>query len=82
MDKLSGVESDTFDVKAFRSFCTGLLSKENISPRENHAFMTIFTGILVAQQFEKFNMSSYAAARCTNEKKTSLGTLRFYNYSI
>lgn len=79
MDKLSGLESDTFDIKEFRIFCADLLSQEHISPRENHAFMVIFTGILLANQFKKLAANSHKTGCITNNKTTSFGKLFYYN---
>jgi asparagine synthase (glutamine-hydrolysing) len=47
MDKLSSAESSVFDINKFREFCGTLLLKQKISPRENHAFMMILSGIFI-----------------------------------
>ena len=54
MDILSGLQSNTFDTDKFRIFCSDLLLKKHISPRENHAFMVILTGLLVSKQLKHF----------------------------
>ena len=49
LDRLDNMASSVIDVKKFRQFCEPLLSKTNISPRENHAFMVVFSAIIVEQ---------------------------------
>lgn len=80
MDKLSGLRSSIFDVNKFRTYCADLLKKKHISPRENHAFMTIFTGILVANQFENLTNITKQKMKSSKAMETAFGHVFFYNF--
>ena len=80
MDKLSGLRSSIFDVNKFSTYFADLLKKQHISPRENHAFMTIFTGILVANQFENLTYITKQKMKISKAMETAFGHVFFYNF--
>lgn len=78
LDRLQNIESNIFDVNYFRNFCEMLLCKNKISPRENHAFMVVFSGIIIEHIFKEFSVNNQFIASDRKSVSTSFGEIIFY----